>query len=372
MRRPLEIVLCALALSIPIACEAQAQSQTNTQAPSAPQTTDWTDRISLSGKGYIRYSYTLGRDGDNFNEFAIDRLYLTSGYQLSDTLLATVTLEAGGPRENGGTGYFDVATKYFYLEAKDLGFEGAWFRVGIIPLAWVRNQEQLWGLRVQGKLFLDRFGYVSSSDLGIAYGGDLPSHFGSFQVDVANGESWTSPELWKRKDVEARLTVFPLASLGGPAANVFITGFAHYGFYDDAGFTARSRQRYVAQVGYQSENVTIAAEIDALDDPTAALAQSYIVGPEPIAHGTGYSVFGVLGLGVFSQKAQGWELFARVDHLDPDDSIQDNAVGLLIGGVGWRWNEHVLTILDYQANLSPPSASILTNRLIQLQMDVAL
>lgn len=331
----------------------------------------WTDRISLSGKTYLRYTWQLDEAAGNANAFAIDRLYLQSEYRFTDRLLAQVTLEAGDLREGGG-GPLDVVTKYLFFEAKDLGFTGTYLRVGQLPLAWVPYEEDLWGLRMQGSVFMDRAGYMTSTDLGIAFGGKLPMSYGSFQVDVGNGEGWKSPELFKRKAIEARLTVNPLASMGGVVANLFLSGFGYYGGYDNAGFTEHARQRYIGQVGYHDEDLTLAAEYAFLTDASAALSKRYDLGYTSVAHGVGFSAFGVLGLVKFSPVARGWDLFARFDHIDPETSVADNEVSTVIGGLGWRWNKHARTIVDFEANLPSSRAGGLTNAIVQAQMEIKL
>ena len=46
-------------------------------APTPAKEEAWYDRVKLSGKTYLRYSWDLA-SSSNFNEFAIDRIYLQS------------------------------------------------------------------------------------------------------------------------------------------------------------------------------------------------------------------------------------------------------------------------------------------------------
>lgn len=339
-------------------------------APCCEKAPSWTDRISLSGKMYLRYSYGLGADQQNANEFAIDRIYLQSEYKLTDTMRVQVTLDAGGAREDGKS-YFDVATKYAFFEAKDLLFKGSYLRVGQVPLAWIPYEEDLWGLRLQGPTYMDRTGNLTSADLGIAYGGKLPAGYGSFQVDLSNGEGWKSAELGKRKVIEGRLTLNPLAAVGGIASNVFISGLAYFGEYDNPGLSNYTRQRYIGQVGYHDENITLAAEYVALADATDALKKKYEVTDGPVTERSGYSLYGVLGLGAFSPNAAGWDVFARYD-ADPSATLANDQIGLALGGIGWRWNPHVRTILDYQAAIVDSAAPRLSSQVVQVQMEAKL
>src|SRR5688572_18442067 len=52
--------------------------------PAPPAEERWYDRVKLSGRAFVRYSVELPSGAPGFNEFAVDRLYLTSEFKVLD------------------------------------------------------------------------------------------------------------------------------------------------------------------------------------------------------------------------------------------------------------------------------------------------
>lgn len=180
------------------------------QAKASPaKLPDWADRFSLDGIGFMRYTREFGDSPKEFNEFDLDRAYLVLWAKLWDKGKIRYTLEGGDLRENG-TDEFQVVTKHFFLEIQDTLFEGDYLRMGQTDLPWVPYSEGIWNYRFQGTVFADRSGYLTSTDLGIGYGGKFPKGYGSWQINAANGEGWKKNETGKHKDAHFRLTLNPL------------------------------------------------------------------------------------------------------------------------------------------------------------------
>jgi hypothetical protein len=57
----------------------------------------------------------------------------------------------------------------------------------------------------------------------------------------------------------------------------------------------------------------------------------------------------VLNVGALMPAAEGVDLIARYDHLDPDKNFDNNNMDLLIAGVGYRWNKYVKSLIDYES-----------------------
>jgi hypothetical protein len=365
LKRPLIAAFLALASvsalaqppdpsSVPPAPAAQPPAETPAPAPppaEAPKkeaASSWTERVKLGAKAYLRYSYELGEERRNANEFNIDRLYLQAEFFATDKVRFQITLDAGDTRNATGNQVFFAETKNAYIEVKDLIGRGVYLRGGIIPLAWIPYEEDLWGYRVQGSLPVDRWGYITSADLGLAVGGTLPSKYGSFYVNVSNGEGFKAIEINKRKELQARLSINPLASMGGLAAGLFVTGYGSYGEYDDPGLPARVKSRVIAQAGLQSVPVTLAVAYVSARDANAKVKGRYTVSTEDIVTGQGIYGFGVLNVGALAHEAEGVDLFARYDHLTPDKDVENTNVDLLIAGVGYRWNKNIKSLVDYE------------------------
>ncbi|MBF5046377.1 hypothetical protein FGE12_28435 [Aggregicoccus sp. 17bor-14] len=330
--------------------EAGQVTSTTSQAEKKPQEASgsWIDRVKLSGKSYLRYSYDLRGPTENANSFGIDRLYLQSEFQLTKTVRFQATLEGGDLRQ-GGNQYFDVTTKYAFLEVKDLWHTGSFLRVGQLPLAWISYEEDLWGYRVTGPVAVDRWGYLTSSDLGLAVGGTIPGKYGSYQVNVNNGEGWKSAELGKRKELQGRLTLNPLAGMGGAAAGLFVTGYASTGKYDDAKGISNTKERAIGQVGYQSAPLTVAAEYFAGRDANDKVTRFTVNPAEPTVKSRGVSAFAVLNLGLLGAgPVANVDLLARYDNIDPDTTLDGNNVKLGLAGVGYKWSKSIKSVVEIE------------------------
>lgn len=318
------------------------------EAPKKQKETPWTDRVKLSARAYLRYSYELGEAARNNNQFSLDRAYLQGEFFATDKVRFQLTLDGGATRNSAGNQVFLVETKSAFAEVKDLLGPGIYLRAGILPTAWIPFEEDLWGYRVQGSVPLDRWGYATSSDVGLALGGPLPSKYGSFQVNVTNGEGFRFAELGKRKELQARLTVHPLASLGGLPAGLAISGYGSYGEYDDAGLPARAKSRVIGQVAFQSKALRLAGSYVVARDANARIRGRYTVSEESIVRGQGLYAFAVLNVGALAEAADGFDLIARFDHLDPDTELENNNQNLFIAGVGYRWTKQIKSLVNYE------------------------
>lgn len=336
---------------------------------------DWIKCIRIDGKSFLRYSYELEDSRDDFNEFDLDRLYVGFHWQLWDEGSLHYILDAVAFREDGDQ-QFDLTTKYFYLEVKDLLYPSTYLHLGQADLPWVVYEEIIWTYRFQGTVFADRSGYLTSTDLGAAFGGEIPDGWGSWQVNVANGEGWDKSEIGKHKDFHGRITVKPLAFAEGPYENFFVTGFGSVGAYDDIEEGPDDRERAITQIGYKEpDKITLAAEYLWAWDPAVEMKRKYPSlaareGDESRAQGI--SIFGVLNLNalVEDEFAKRWELVARWDRLDPDEDIEDNTLDRLIGGVSYRWNEHIRTLLDYEMVDYESDALLNDERRIMFQSEI--
>ena len=315
----------------------------------------WTDRVKLSGIAFLRYSVELAPTAASFNEFNFDRIYLSSEFQISDHALVNATLEAGDIRSSG-TGNFMVAPKLVYLEGKDLAYAGTYLRAGLVQTGWVPYIDGLWGYRVQSASFTDRWGYMTSSDLGLTAGGPLPAKYGAWQVDLLNGEGWKVRELGKRKEGQARLVVKPLAALGGIPAGFFVAGFGAIGGYDDVKLSVHTKRRAVGQVGFQNERLTVAFNYTLAQDASEKFASKYaVVAPGDTAKMTGMDAFAALNLGLLAAAAADAELFARADLLDPDLQVADDNVQMLVVGASYRLNRYLRLLADWERVVYGPA-----------------
>lgn len=320
----------------------------------------WLDRITVEGVAFFRYSRELDETAKDYNEFDIDRAYLSIWSQLWDKGKIRYTMEGGDLRENG-TDNFDITTKHLYLEVSDLLFKSDYLKIGQGDVPWVPYEEAIWNYRLQGTIFADRSGYLTSTDLGVSYGGKFPNEYGSFQASLVNGEGWKKNETGKHKDAQLRVTLNPFAESGNELKNLFIAGYGGVGAYEhDADITGGEpdeRDRLIGQIGYkESEKLTLVGEILRAKDPADKMKSrhpSLAARANQRADAEGYSIFGVLNLNLLGlcndrEFAKRWEVIGRWDRLDPDDSIDDNSLDRFIGGISYKWNKYIRTLLDVE------------------------
>jgi hypothetical protein len=355
-------------------------ADTPTAAPppaEAPKPSSWTDRVRLSSQAFLRYSYELGEEARGANQFQLDRLHLQAEFLATDRVRFQVTLDAGDTRNSAGNQVFFAQTKNAFVEVKDLIAKGLYLRAGIVPLAWIPYEDEVWGYRVQGPTTLDRWGYLTSADFGLAFGGPLPSKYGSFQVNVNNGEGFKFIEPGKRKELQSRLTLKPLAARGGVPAGLFITGYGSYGRYDDAHLPARERTRVIGQVGLQSTPLTLAASYVVARDANAKVGNRYTVSTENLVRGEGLYAFAVLNVGALIPAAERVDLFGRYDSLDPDTEAENNNVHLFFAGLAYKWTPAIKSLVNYEgvsygADVGGPGTNRPDERRIKLQTEFRL
>jgi hypothetical protein len=96
----------------------------------------WTDKVKLSARAYLRYSYELGEAARNNNQFNLDRLYVQSEYLATDKVRFQITLDGGVTRNTAGNQVFLAETKAAFIEVKDVLAPGLYLRAGLLQLAW--------------------------------------------------------------------------------------------------------------------------------------------------------------------------------------------------------------------------------------------
>jgi hypothetical protein len=166
---------------------------------------------------------------------------------------------------------------------------------------------------------------------------------------VNNGEGFRFNEIGKRKELQARLTTNPLASMGGLAAGLALSGYGSYGEYDDADLPARAKSRVIGQVAFQSKPLTLVGSYLVARDANARVRSRYTVSAENIVRGQGVYAFAVLNVGELAKALDGVDLVARIDRLDPDTELENNNVDLLIAGVAYKWSKQIKTLLNYES-----------------------
>jgi len=281
--------------------------------------------VDVSGVVYSQYSYQLADEADGANAFDVTRAYLNFEAGLAQGVDTRITADL----YRADNGSLDYRLKYAYFAWTPDGSHLT-YKLGQIHTPWVDWEEGLWGYRMQGPVALDRFHYLTSSDLGAGIDGGWNAQKVNMQLTVTNGEGYHAPEGDKHKDVAGRVSYRLVSSDdGGKRGGLRLTGLAHLGTATGGG----TRRRLVGMLSYRSSTLTLAGEAGRVTDGGAEGG--------PNVDGNVLSAFGVVALA--DSKAS---LVGRVDLVDPNADAPDDRQTHTIAGISYRLTPNVLLLAD--------------------------
>jgi len=233
MKRTLPVF--AAALLVPAALLAQQPADTTKPAPPPPPPAAVSIPVDFSGVLYANFQYR-GDAGPNksTNKFDVERAYLTfrmpAGDRASIRITADVFQQATPPNDVFYRGWV-VRAKYAYLQydyLKSGGWNGL-VRGGLLHNVVIDHVEQFWP-RWISQTPIERNGFFSSADAGVATLLTLPNKFGEFYATIVNGTGYTSRETDRFKDYAARLSLTPLSGSDNKIIKTFaLTGWTYIG-----------------------------------------------------------------------------------------------------------------------------------------------
>jgi hypothetical protein len=269
-------------------------------------------------------------DGNDvtLSAFQIGRSYINVTGNISHSiafrLTPDITREAGTGSSLSGSYTFRLKYAYAQWNLDDHMTRGSFARFGMQPNPYFDFFEGVYRYRFQGTVFLEREGFLSSSDVGASFRYNLPGNYGDIQTEFANGEGYSRPEVNDEKAFMLRGTIRPLRT------HQVFRGLRFSGFVDrDAYVKNAERKRAVASVTFEHPFVNAAFEYLATRDQTAA-AQS-------ATDGRGWSVF------VTPKTKLGWEGLLRFDHMVPNRTVSNRVRERTIGGIAY-WFPHQGTV----------------------------
>ena len=173
--------------------------------------------------------------GKSLNQFTIDRVYLTFRLPAGDRASIRATTDIFQNAANGYYGGWTMRLKYGYLQydvlrdiAGQKGFDLTG-RIGMLQTVVIDQEEQFWP-RYLSPTGVDRFGFFSSADLGVATQVTLPGKWGEMYANLTNGPGYTKAESDRFKDAGIRLTLTPLARRPGMFQTLAITPWMYKGY----------------------------------------------------------------------------------------------------------------------------------------------
>ena len=299
-------------------------------AAQAIEPVDDTPSVKVGGVVYADYTYThspKGTDVDgnsiNPNTFEITRAYINVDATLSHMLSARITPDVTRETDATGTstsinGSYVYRLKFAYGQVSfdEWVGKGSWIRLGLQPTPWIAYEEGAYRYRFQGPVFVDREGFLSSSDNALSLHYSLPANYGDFHVGVFNGEGYSKPEANDQKAIQARFTLRP-----APEVPV-LKGLRVAAFYDaDHYAQSDKKQRFIANVTFEHEYVNAGFDyLDAKDQANAAAGE---------VHAQGWSAW------VTPRTPMGIEGLFRYDSLKPNKDVDVKKTRTIIGVAYW-------------------------------------
>ncbi len=297
------------------------------QTPTPPPQT-------FSATAYLDYTTFLTTDGyltstPLTNKFQFRRAYFTYENKISDYLKFRFRLDADNTANLTAVDFTKQATKkddklrpfikHLYLEWSP-DFLQSKINVGMIETLSFKLAEDRWGYRSVAKTLLDGYKditgvdvHASSADLGLSWKGTLarPLRFG---LGVYNGAGYAHPETDKFKKYCGYLQVIPVSGLS-------IVGYADYEKQTD---DKRATTAKLDVLFDMIQNLNISFECFSYNNET------FLNTDATKFKASGWSLFGT-----YKITPDKLAFFARYDRYEPNSTVADNKIGLIIAGFDW-------------------------------------
>jgi hypothetical protein len=351
-------------------------------AAAAPQQPAPTVPLSVSGLLFGSYNFTPSTtpnqlNNQNDNGFILDRAYLNFRAPAGDHMSVRVTTDVYQTTEATANAY-TIRAKYAYLQYDGTrSASGAQLmgRIGILQNVLIEHEESFWP-RYLSQTAVERAGYFSSADAGIAAQATLPNKVGEVYATIMNGSGYAARENNRFKDYAIRFSFTPLAShtdagllqtftispwiYKGALASSFVNGGT--GQIGPVG-EALDRSRYGLFAGIKDPRLVLAAEYaqrkDGVDVGANTLASPRTAGSVTGHLISGFTVFRPFAFSNGTGKSP-FAIIARYDQVKPSatsDNIvtplpTDNAYHTIIAGLSYDVNPRVTFAGDYQESLA--------------------
>lgn len=308
--------------------------------------------ISISGQWFLGYQ-TGRKGGVTDNEFLLKRGYITFRKTFNENLSARFTQDVSVDRDGDGEGDIEIRLKYGFLKYE---FESASFLTnpqidfGLVSRPWIDFEQTINPYRVQGSMFLERYGILSSADYGITFqsliGGELDDDYkkkvnknfagkyGSFSFGIYNGGGYHAIEKNENKLLEGRLTIRPLPEL--------LTGFqlTYIGAIGKGNIeSSPNHNLHSVFTSYETQLLSATANIY----KGRGFEDGRNVDKDGIAPlNSGYSLFGNFNIPYIP-----FSLFARYDYFNSEISSKETTSERTILGVAYNFLQGSKIIIDY-------------------------
>ena len=373
MRKP-SLVTLGLLLTVRLVAQQPAPDTTKPAAPQASVSIP----VDFSGVLYANFQYR-GDEGisKSQNKFDLERVYLTfrmpAGDRASIRVTADVFQQTTTPNDAFYRGWV-IRAKYAYLQY-DLIKSASWnanIRGGLLHNVVIDHVESFWP-RWISQSPVERAGFFSSSDAGVATLWTLPNEFGEFYATIVNGPGYTSRETDRFKDYAARLSITPLSGWSNKVIKTFaLTGWTYVGAVASS-FVAGGvgqigpvgsslpRTRSGVFAGVRDPRLSAGAEWDTRKDSRETGANT-VASPRVEVDSTGRLIAGFATIKPFqlvnANSTFPLGLIGRWDRFKPNTATA-GYINTVIGGLMWDLNKKSALSLDYQEQ-TPHSGAVIT------------
>ncbi len=290
--------------------------------------------VTFNASFFGNYSYTVqGIEGQDFNKFDIERMYLTFKSQISENwkLQATTDIYRN---TDAGTYYKGLAVRLKFGFIDYTPWQSLSIKAGMIPGPWVGTVESFWKYRGVSATASDKFSYLPTADLGASVTYSLPDKYGELAGYVYNGDSFSSPETNQYKDYVLRGLLVPFPT-SPELKNLSLGVCVAFGKSGTAGLT---KNRVGGFLGYSYDFVIVGAEYDTKTDGVANAAD---------ISGNVYSLFTEIKFPIAELQSK-LSLIFRYDSSDPNVNKDNDRNKFFIAGFVWKPTEKISFVLDRQ------------------------
>ena len=354
----------------------QPTPDTTKPAPVAPPPVAVSIPVDFSGVLYANFQYQGAKGATKSqNKFDVERAYLTFRMPAGDRASIRITADVFQQTNPANDAFYRgwvIRAKYAYLQY-DLIKSASWnanIRGGLLHNVVIDHVESFWP-RWISQSPVERAGFFSSSDAGVATLWTLPNKWGEFYATIVNGPGYTSRETDRFKDYAARLSITPLSSSSNKVIKTFtLTGWTYVGAVA-SGFvnggagqigpvgSSLPRTRAGVFAGVRDPRFSAGAEWDTRKDARETGANT-VVSPRVEVDTTGRLIAGFATIKPFQlvndKSTFPLGLIARWDRFKPNTD-SDGYINTVIGGLTWDLNKKSALSLDYQEQ-TPHSGAI--------------
>lgn len=319
-----------------------------------------TTPLNFSGVIFANYQYHTAAPLKSFNQFDLERAYLTFQLATSENTQIRVTTDVFQTDSSG----WGVRAKYAYLQHtyfKDISGMTSTAQFGMVPTAFPVYEENFWP-RWIAPTATDRTGINATADLGVDNMIVFPGQLGELYTGITNGNGYSFSETDRFKDYSARLTFTPMTGGQGMLKTFSLTGWGVIGrtasrFVNQGVGTGLLRDRFGIFAGIHDPNFVLAGDwvttkFGGERGVSAANRLAYDSTGQVLSAYTVIKPFALMK----SDMAQPLGVVFRWDRVKANNDF-DPHYTFVVAGLSWDLNPKTAFSVDYQEQM-PKDGSI--------------